>query len=389
MLGYAVLVAGLAALAYQLAALAAGLHRLFANERPASNDLPGVSILKPVRGRDPHFFEAIRSHAEQAYGHFEILFGTADSEDPAIDVIERLASAYPDVPIRVVCCPTKAPNQKVGVLEALAAEARYPILLVSDSDITVPPGYLEAVVAPLQDDRVGLVTCLYRGRSDHWPGRVEALGIATDFAPSVLVAPLVGVREFGLGSTLVFRTSHLAEIGGFAALRDYLADDYQLARRITELGYRVHLSKTVVETEIPGVTWSGVWKHQVRWHRTIRFSKGAPAYWGISITHATLWAALIAAFGWPVVGAAILTARLAAGLMVGGGVLRDPTTARLFWLIPVRDLFGVGVWAAGLLGDTVEWRGRRLRLSSNGQILSTELVDPARAADSDSFSAPH
>ncbi|MFB3777786.1 MAG: ceramide glucosyltransferase, partial [Bryobacteraceae bacterium] len=256
-----------AAAAYQLLALVSALRHMAKKDR-APSALPPVSILKPVRGLDPHFGEAIRSHALLDYPEYEVLFGVADPSDPAVGEIRRLIESYPEHPLRLVTVSTQAANGKVGALLDLAKEARYPLLLVNDSDIHVPPDYLRRIVPPLEDPAAGMVTCLYRAASDDWPGRWEALGIATDFAAGVLVAPLVGVREFGLGSTLLFRAADLEAIGGFAALADYIADDYQLARRITGLGRRVELSRLVVTTWLSGRTWGEVWRHQARWART-------------------------------------------------------------------------------------------------------------------------
>lgn len=356
------------AFAYQILAIFAALHHIRKRE-PEDGYLPGVSILKPVHGLDPHFYEAIRSHAEQQYPEFEILFGVSDSDDPAIPEIERLASEFPAVPIRLVRSQCEFPNRKVGVLEDLAAEARHPVLLVNDSDIHVPPNYVRRVVAALADPRIGLVTCLYRAESDNWPGRFEAIGISTDFAAGVLVAPLVGVREFGLGSTLVFRARELGAIGGLASFASYLADDYQLARRICSLGFRVHLSRTVVRTFLPEDSWKGMWEHQVRWHRTIRVSKGK-GYLGLPVTFATLWSLVIAAAGHWWLALPVFTARMAAGLLTARAVVRCPLAVRHFYLIPVRDLLGVVIWAAGLFGRTVRWRDRNLALSSDGRILA-------------------
>jgi ceramide glucosyltransferase len=195
---------------------------------------------------------------------------------------------------------------------------------------------------------------------------MEALGIATDFAPSVLVAPLFGVSEFALGSTMVFRAKDLARAGGFATIAGYIADDYQLSRRIRSLGLRVHMARCVVETSLPDASWGSVWRHQVRWARTIRVSRG-DGYIGLAATFATLWALVLAAAGiWP--GAAgLLALRLAAGI-AGAAALEDWASLRLFWLIPVRDLAGVAVWAAGLIGKEVVWRDRRLRLQRDGRI---------------------
>ena len=229
-------VAGAAAL-YQLIALAAVLsHRRRTLERQSAGF--AVSVLKPVYGGHPGFYEAIRSHALQRHPEFEILFGIGRPDDPARPDIERLIQEFPAVPMRLVVCSTQAPNAKVGSLIDLAREARYPILIVNDSDISVPPDYLERVTAPLNDAGIGLVTCLYRAEAHDWPSRFEALAIATEFAPSTLVAPFFGVSEFGLGSTLAFRKADLARTGGFEAIQDYLADDYQLGCKLHSLGLR-------------------------------------------------------------------------------------------------------------------------------------------------------
>jgi ceramide glucosyltransferase len=324
-----------------------------------------VSILKPIRGADAAFAEAIRTQAGVDYPEFEILFGLRDRNDPARVHIEKLQRQYPHRAIRIVECSTDAPNAKVGTLTDLAAAARHPVLVVNDSDISVPRDYLRTVVAELAQPGVGLVTCLYRAAAESFPSRLEALGIATDFAPSALVAPAVGVREFGLGSTLAFRAETLARMGGFSAIRDYIADDYQAGKRIAGLGLTVWLSRIVVATHMDG-GWKAIWDHQVRWARTIRLSQGG--YYGLPVTFATLWALVAFAAGSPGWGLVLLLLRLLSGLVAGVGVLRDPLTARMWPLIPVRDLFGVAVWLAGLGGSTVIWRGRRLHLDRLGRI---------------------
>lgn len=356
---------------YQLVAIAASLKHLFSPE-PPSGPLPPVSILKPVRGRDPHFYEAIRSHALIDYPEFEILFGVREAGDPAVEDIQRLIAEFPQVPIRLVCGGYETANGKVGILMRLAEEARFPVLLVNDSDIRVPPDYLRRTAGPLMATGAGLVTCLYRATADSWAGRWEALGIATGFVPGVLVAPLAGVREFGLGSTLAFRAEDLTRIGGFAALAGYLADDYQLAKRITALGKPALMAKVVVEIFLGDAGWRGVWKHQVRWARTVRVSRGG-GYAGLPVTHAGLWALVALAAGHPLIAAGLAALRVAGGLAAGWGVLRSPA-ALAAPLIPLWDLWAFAVYAAGLVGNTVEWRGDRLRLNRDGTI--TRLPQP-------------
>jgi ceramide glucosyltransferase len=369
---YVLAALGAAAAAYQALVLLGALGWLRRRERPA-RALPPVSILKPVHGLDPDFYDAIRSHALQDYPEFELLFGVRDPADPAIAEIERLAAEFPRVPIRVVRSATAAANAKVGVLEDLAAVARHGILLVNDADIRVPPDYLRRVVAPLEDASVGMVTCLYRARGRSWAARFEAAGIATDFVPGVLVAPLVGVSGFALGATMAFRASDLARIGGFRAVADYVADDYQLGCRISGLGRRVALSRCVVETSLGEAGWGDVWRHQVRWARTIRVSHGG-GYAGLPISNGTLWAAALAAAGLWQPALALFALRVAAGAVCAAVVLRDPAS---IFLMPFRDLAGLAVWAAGLFGSTVVWRGARLRLTRDGRIAPNLTHFPA------------
>lgn len=362
----------LVAAGYQLTALLAALRHLWLQPKQVRRSGLGVSVLKPVRGLDPDFAEAIRSYAAQEFsGPFEMIFGAVDEDEPSRAVVEELMREFPQVPIRWVRTRSSAPNAKVAVLEDIAVLAQHPIWLVSDSDIIVPPGYLERVVAPLLEPQVGLVTTLYRARGEAWAAKWEALGIAIDFAPSVLVAPLVGIREFGLGATLVFRAQDLARIGGFPSIREYLADDYQLAKKITGLGLEARMSEVVVETSIGDDSWAGVWRHQVRWARTIRVSRG-DGYLGLPITHAGLWIALALACGAWQAALVALAARYASAVATGVVVLGSPL-ARVGWVLaPLWDWWAFAVWIAGLRGSTVIWRDGVLRLTKDGRLLRGE-----------------
>lgn len=355
-----------AATAYYLLALIAAAGWGRSRRKQPGAAAGGISILKPVHGRDPRFYEAIASHARQDYPEFEILFGVSDPQDAALDDIRALQREFPALPIAIHLAVTKAPNAKAGVLAELARRARHDVLLVNDSDIRVEPDYLRRVAAPLADPSIGMVTCLYRAHAESWPARAEALGIATEFAPSVLVARLLGVAEFALGSTMVFRAADLRAIGGFEAIAVYLADDYQLGRHISQLGRRIEFSPVVVETDLGGGTWGQTWRHQLRWSRTVRVSRPS-GYFGYVVTHATLWALVAFAAGQWMAGVAALGVRMLAGLAVGAGILRDRRVWRDFWMMPLRDLFGFAIWLGGLFGDEVEWRGQRLKLRRDGK----------------------
>ena len=346
--------------------------------RPTSAIFP-VSILKPLRGTDPGMYESFRSHCLQDYPDYEIIFGVSDANDPAIPLVERLKAEFPERAIRLMICQGNlGANTKVSNLAQMAREARYGYLLVNDSDIRVAPDYLHRGLAPLADPKVGLVTCLYRGLANSSLGsRLESLGISTDFCPGVLVAQSVegGIR-FGLGSTLAFRRSDLAAIGGFESLVDYLADDYQLGSRIAALGMKVQLSTVVVETFLPRYTLRGFFDHQLRWGRTVRDSRRW-GYLGLGLTFGLPWAllALIAARGagwaWELL-AAVAIARFAVAVVVGRFVLQDRQMARLFGLIPLRDFVAVLVWLVSFAGHTVTWRGESFTLK-NGKLARIDL----------------
>ena len=349
---------------YNLLTIAA-IARFRRRDKVAAKFKPPVSILKPVRGRDVRFYEAIRSHATLDYPDFEILFGIALANDAARDDIDRLEREFPNVTIRVIDGRNDAANGKAGALEILAREARCDFFVVNDSDILVEPDYLTRVVSLLENEAVGLVTCLYRARASSFAANAEALGIATDFAPSVLVARLLSKPRFALGSTMALRRASLDAAGGFAALRDYLADDYQLGARIAALGKEIALADSMVETNLGAGSWREVWRHQIRWARTIRVSNPS-GYFGLLITQVTFWSVVAWLTGYRKTAAAGIIVRLAASAVALCRIDR-PRTA---WLIavPLRDLFGLAVWCGGLVGSEVEWRGLRFRVQRDGRI---------------------
>jgi ceramide glucosyltransferase len=358
-----------AAAAYQSFAILAALKHQSKRRSRRSTDAfsPAVSVLKPLHGTDPNTYEAFVSQVEQHYPVFEILFGARDAEDAAVLEVRRLQRAFPAAPLRLILGGASTPNGKVGVLMELARNAQYPIWVVNDSDIKVDSEYLSEIVAPLSDVSIGVVTCQYRVKPQTVPAAWEALGIATDFMPSTLVAQFVGVRDFGLGSTLAFRAADLEQAGGFGSIAEYLADDYQLARRLCSRGKRAFLSTYTVETTVGDGSWAGVWRHQLRWARTIRVSKGT-RYAGLPITQAGVWISIaVACAAWP--WANILAAlRIGSAFLTGWCVLRSRIAAAFFWLAPVWDLYAFAVWLASYAGMKVRWRDKTLVIDREGRI---------------------
>ena len=336
--------------------------------RMQSKYCPPVSILKPVRGADPHTYECFRSHCRLDYPEYEIVFGVHDVADPAVPLVEQLKKEFPERRIELVICPRElGTNRKVSNLIQMLPAARYDHLLINDGDIRVPPDYLRRIMAPLADSTVGLVTALYRAIAGRTLGsKLEALSIS-DFASSVLVS-YQNRRAFhyGFGSTLAFPRQALERIGGLATLADYLADDYQLATLIRQAGYRVVLSDLAVETALPDYSLRDFWNHQLRWARTVRDASPAGNL-GMALVFGVQWAAVavIAAAGaswaWSLFAVAY-GARIAALLVTAVGVCHDSGTLRRLWLVPIRDLQAVLVWAASFAGRSIVWRGERFIL---------------------------
>ncbi len=349
---------------------------------PPESQFPPVSILKPLKGVDPEIWESFCTHCEQEYPQFQLIFGVNDPGDPAIEIVHKLQAKYPSCAIDlIVCGRVLGANIKVSSLVQMLPSARHELLLVNDSDIRVPSDYLRKVITPLADASVGLVTCLYRAVAGPTLGsRLEALGISTDFVPGVLSARFLEKGlHFGLGSTLAFCRSDLEAIGGFEALLDYLADDYELGRRIAATGKRIELSAAIVETFLPAYTLRQFFRHQLRWSRTIRDARRW-GYTGLLFTFGLPWALLTllathgAAWAW-LLFTVTFAARLGVGFAAARVVLNDRRIFRseLFrdiFLLPLRDLIAPLVWIASFAGNRIHWRGDSFVLKG-GKLIRT------------------
>lgn len=350
------------AIGYYAVALVGALSYL-RRPRDSAPFAPPVTLLKPLKGADPGAYENFSSHCLQDYPAYQIVFGVSDPADPAVPLIERLREEFPGRDIALVIAPeAHGANRKVSALLQMLPAARHPFLLINDGDIRVPPGYLARVMAPFSSSEVGMVTALYRGVAGRSLGsRLESFGISTEFSPGVLAARfLEGGLRFGLGSTLAFRRDALERAGGFEPLLDYLADDYELGRRIAE-GARIELADTVVETVLPAYSLAGAWRHELRWGRTQRACRPG-GYAGRVFTFGLLWGALVlllsrgAPWAWGLFAAAVVL-RLVLAILVGTRILGDRKVLRNLWLLPLRELFGFVVWIASFLGRRIVWRG--------------------------------
>jgi ceramide glucosyltransferase len=320
---------------------------------------PMVSVLKPIKGLDNGAMENLASFCRQDYPRFEILFGVADENDPAVAEVERLREMFPLLEMRLVVAQSLGTNPKVATLNILAGEARADILVISDSDIRVTPEYLRRVVSPLADAKIGVVTCLYRGQSPaNLPAGLEALHMDTSFAPSAAVAWRLG-NSVGLGATLAMRKKDLEAVGGYAAIADHLLDDNEVVSRIRALGLKVQLSDYPVACLMGAIHFPQQWSREVRWSRGIRVAYPL-RYLGIPITFSLPIAILVGflSVGWPWAWLAI-PATVAMRWFVGWrcAALMGQKERGYLWWLPIRDLLTAAVWTAAWVGRTVEWRG--------------------------------
>jgi ceramide glucosyltransferase len=363
-LRYAVLVVAAAPFIYYIVALIAA--RRFSNAAiPAATEfLPPISILKPIRGLDRETYENYASFCQQDYPDFELLFCVSDSEEPAIPVIEKIAADFPERSVRLlVGSQPLGVSDKVNKLCRLVAEARHEIVLICDSDVRVDPDFLRGFVQHFQNPEVGGVTCLYKGLTDgSIASDLEALGNSTDFAPGVLVAWLLGDIDFMLGAVMATTKQQLAAIGGFESLVNYLSDDYELGNRIAKAGRRVELSRFPVAIVYPHQKLAQALRHQLRWNMTVRCSRPW-GHFGLIFSQGLPWAIVAAALAphrW--IAAAYLAAycalRFCVAWFVGGGLMEDTTARKRMWLVPLRDAMAFFIWLWSFFPQRIHWRGQ-------------------------------
>ena len=337
---------------------------------PDDAHLPPVSVLKPVHGLEAQLKENIESFFRQDYPNYEILFAADEANDPALEVVREVCARYPHIPTRILVTGTPWPNPVVYSFHCMAQAAAHDILVTTDSDVEVSPRYLREIVPPLLDPKVGMVTCVYRGKNvaGFFSG-LTAIGMSVEMTAGVLVANLLEGMKFGLGPTTVVRKDSLARIGGYSALQDYIAYDFAIGNLIAQAGYRVVLSNHIIDHIVNQKSLQRMWQNQLRWAQSTRYSRP----WGhfgsgliFAIPYGLLGLVSAALLGHWKVGLMLLVAavlnRLAEAWLVGWTVVRDPKVKSAPWLYPLRDLLGFFVWFASYLNLRYVWRDSRFEL---------------------------
>jgi ceramide glucosyltransferase len=390
----AVLLLALAPLVYYVLATLAAL-RFFgrARARQLPNYTPPVSVLKTVRGVDFGSYKNFESFCRQEYPDYEILFAVNDEGDPAVPVIRRIIAEFPEREIRLlVGADHLGANRKVNNLARLAREAQNEVLVLTDGDVRVGPRYLREVVGPLADRKTGAVTSFYRGIAEiNLGAEIEAVGASSDFFAGVLMAGWTEGISFALGASIATTKEWLGKMGGFEAIADTLADDYELGHRIAKAGGKIVLAREAVWTMYPAQTLRSFWDHQVRWARTVRLCRPL-SYVGLIFTQGLPWA-LLAAFVAPakwVAGVyllAYLILRFAMAWTVGIWGVGDEVLRRKIWLVPLRDAVHFIIWLASFGSNHIRWgnaeyvirRGRMVPLAGGGRAAAEPAEDAPRS----------
>ena len=336
---------------------------------------PPVTILKPVCGSDSNTYDNLASFCRQTYPVYQIVFGVQSQSDSSLPIIQKLIQNFPQLDIEyIISDRVIGTNLKVSNLANASAQAKYDILVLADSDIYVGADYLQKVVQPLSDLEIGVVTCMYRSRTQGWVTSFEALSISTEFLPSVLVARHLEGMTFALGATIAIRKPVLDTIGGFSAVADYLEDDFQLGHLPALAGYRVVLSHYIVDHVMPPENWADLLQRQTRWTRGTRFARPG-GYLGLIFTYGTVSSLLYllvtheSRLGWAVLSITWILRYTMAGL-IGIRYLQDTVAQKWLWLVPLRDLMSFSLWSYSFVGDTIEWRERKMRLTKGGKLVN-------------------
>ena len=356
-------------------------HRFFRRQKALSRSFtPPLSVLKPVCGLDPEAYENFASFCRQDYPEYEVLFAVTNEQDAAAPVIRKVIADFPALPIRLLVAPAHVgSSDKVNKLCALARVARHDFLVISDADIRVGPGYLRTVAAPFRDAQVGVVTSLFTGIPVRslWP-ELEAVYLSADFMPAVLLARQMEGVHFALGATVAIRRECLKEIGGFEALADEAADDYELGSRTAARGHRVELVDGSVKTWCCLRTLREFFAQRLRWAIMARQARPR-GYAGYILAQGLPWtvlAVLVAPTRLLAAGyaAAYLLLRMASVWTLGIRGLQDDLLKRRWWLVPLWDAFAFFLWLISLFWSRVRWRGVEYRVA--GHRLIPAVPDP-------------
>jgi ceramide glucosyltransferase len=333
---------------------------------PAPKSAPFISILKPLCGVDDGLAENLESFVRLSYPNYEVVLGVEDSRDPAFAIACRLAARFPE---RVrVAVQRGAPglNPKVNQLITLAARARHEVLLVSDSNVAVEPSYLHEIAAHLEDASVGVVTHPIAGRGEQtWGSLFDNVHLSVAIAPGMIATNGLLGMPLVVGKSMAFRRADLDAIGGFAALKDVLAEDYVMGKLVAErLGKRVAVAHRPITNVSRARTLRSFCDRYARWSVLQRMSVGNAMYAGVLLLNPLPFALLAFAIEPDRRALAALLATALAKAALEACAARALRPGGVSWVaaasMPIKDALLFWAWLVGFAQNEVRWRGRRL-----------------------------
>lgn len=334
-----------------------------------------ITILKPLKGINEFTTHCLESWLVQNYpSSYQILFLVDSETDPAYTVATNLCKKYPMIDSSVIICPPlNFANRKVSKLITGMALAKYEVLVISDSDVHVPPDLLQNIVPALLSSGAGLISCLYRlGEPINFPMRCEAVAINADFWSSVLQARRLGRVRFALGAVMITHKTAIKKIGGFEAIGNYLADDYWLGRLIADKNYPVFIAPIVVNLMHGKESWKKIWLRQLRWARTIRVSQPIGYLFSI-LSNLTIWSIIWMAYSPKIksylVATLLITLRLLIANYLQYRITQSWTHIRWFYMPLIKDLFQFLLWIGAFIGRKIHWGGKTFILKKDGTII--------------------
>jgi ceramide glucosyltransferase len=330
------------------------------------DELPGVTILKPLCGLEDELEENLESFARLDYPRLQLVFGCRDQDDPALNVARRVVARHPKVAIQFATgSHSSARNPKVANLEIMLPHAQGELCMFSDSDARVEPGDLRRLIVPFRDPRVGLVYQPAVGLGEQTAAAAAENMFVTEYVGLLTIAinACTGVNA-PTGKGLVFRRSALSEAGDLRCVRDGVGDDYILAQAVARAGWKIVMADVLSWTIHSGWSWRSFWERRVR-HSAVHWRVAAWAYPLFLIFNPVALATVGLLFcTWQslVVCVAVIVVKTALELSSSALLRQRAFRLRHVPLVVIKDWLLAASWVVALVYHRVTWRSQVYRI---------------------------
>jgi len=355
--------------------------RHLGEDAPSTFARPAISILKPLCGHDDDLEANLEQFAALDYPRYEVVLGVRSRRDSAYPVALACAARHPGRVRVLIQRGEPGLNPKVNQLVTLARAARHDVLVVSDSNVEPPRGYLDEIAAELADGGVGLVTHPVVGVGERSLGSLlDNMHQAGSVGAGMIGAKRVAKKDIVVGKSMAVRRSDLERLGGFACVANVLAEDWVMGKLIPSLGKRVAMGRRPIRNVSRDRTVTDFVKRYQRWAVIHRNAVGTPVFTAqvllnplaVSLVGWVVHPTMVAACGVAVLGSLKVVYDVGALRLLGG----SSPSVRALWASPLKDLLLFYAWAHGLMTREIVWRSNRLRV-----LPGTRLQLPDGAAE--------